>query len=775
MSQTSKEGFVSLTDLVDFTPRQDEAFKSMFKHTFTLYGGARGGGKSYWLRWAMLSWILYQAKMGFPGIVGGLFSSTYTNLKDRQISKIASEFPAWLGVLKENKTLGLAFYLDKKFGGGALTLRNLDESTKYKSAEFGIIGVDELTEHTVDTFNILIGSLRWAGLKKPCFIAGSNPDGIGNDWVKNYFIHHVYPPELEPLSSEFNFVPALPTDNPHLDSSYYLMLNSLPDDLKRAWLLGDWDVFKGLAFKTFNKRTHVIDPIDIPDYWTRLVGIDSGYRAPFCALFGARNPDNGRVIIYKEIYETELTDRQQARKILDMSDDFEKKALRFADPAMWTRKTQEFITSSAQIYAQNGVPLRKGNNDRLDGKRKVDRLLNPMEDGLPGLLIFNTCPNLVKQLSQLVYDKYHTEDVDTRMEDHCLVADTLIKTSTGDKPISEVVVGDKVLTRQGYKKVLSSWMESPSTDVIKVLFSNGAHLIGTGNHPVWVEGKGWVRLDALRYYDIISTWKNEANQLHSTERFIEDSPIAPIGRTSVISRLLDMIRKKARTICIGIFGGSTTGKYQRDTKFTTKTRTRSTTIFQTLSAYLQKNTQTGTKYQRRNFSGYANMPKKSDHLLSNGISLKMDTNGTLNTEKRCSQIDQELPQHANNAETSTKYVMLLPGEGDSALPNAGQPIVGGLASITNVVHVPPAEKHLQSTDTQKASVAPVYVLGLCEEEEKQAVYNLEVEGANEFYANGVLVHNSYDALRYLLSSVRDYRAPQPSKYTKSPFLNLEHI
>jgi len=387
---------------------------------------------SYWLRWAMLSWILYQAKMGFPGIVGGLFSSTYTNLKDRQISKIASEFPSWLGVLKENKTLGLAFYLDKKFGGGALTLRNLDESTKYKSAEFGIIGVDELTEHTVDTFNILIGSLRWAGLKKPCFIAGSNPDGIGNDWVKNYFIHHVYPPELEPLSSEFNFVPALPTDNPHLDSSYYLMLNSLPDDLKRAWLLGDWDVFKGLAFKTFNKRTHVIDPIDIPDYWTRLIGIDSGYRAPFCALFGARNPDNGRVIIYKEIYETELTDRQQARKILDMSDDFEKKALRFADPAMWTRKTQEFITSSAQIYAQNGVPLRKGNNDRLDGKRKVDRLLNPMEDGLPGLLIFNTCPNLVKQLSQLVYDKYHTEDVDTRMEDHAYDALKYLLTSVRD-------------------------------------------------------------------------------------------------------------------------------------------------------------------------------------------------------------------------------------------------------------------------------------------------------------------------------------------------------
>ena len=428
----TEKNFVSWSNLLNFTDRQKEAYKSLFKHTFTLYGGARGGGKSYFLRWGMISWIIHQAKIGHPGIVGGLFSSTYTNLKDRQISKIAAEFPPWLGTLKENKTLGLAFYLDEKFGGGALTLRNLDESTKYKSAEFGIIGVDELTEHTVDTFNILIGSLRWAGLKKPPFVAGSNPDGIGNEWVKNYFIKHEYPNELQPLSDEFNFVPALPTDNPHLDQSYYIMLNSLPEDLRRAWLLGDWDVFKGLAFKSFNKQKHVIEPFDIPDYWTRIVGIDSGYRAPFCALFGARNPDNGRVIVYKEIYETELTDRQQARRILDLSDEYELRATRYADPAMWTRRTQEYVTSSAEVFGQNGCFIRRGDNDRLGGKRKVDRLLNNLEDGQPGLLIFETCPNLIRQLSQLVYDANHDEDVNTRMEDHAYDALRYMLTTVRD-------------------------------------------------------------------------------------------------------------------------------------------------------------------------------------------------------------------------------------------------------------------------------------------------------------------------------------------------------
>jgi len=37
------------------------------------------------------------------------------------------------------------------------------------------------------------------------------------------------------------------------------------------------------------------------------------------------------------------------------------------------------------------------------------------------------------------------------------------------------------------------------------------------------------------------------------------------------------------------------------------------------------------------------------------------------------------------------------------------------------------------------------------------VYDLTVQGEHEFYANGILVHNSLDALRYILNS----RPPVP--------------
>jgi hypothetical protein len=256
---------------------------------------------------------------------------------------------------------------------------------------------------------------------------------------------------MQNMSDKFHFVQSKPGDNPYLDDNYYQMLNSLPPDLKKAWVDGEWNLFKGLAFKSFRKDTHVIEPFYIPEHWARIIGIDSGYAAPFCCLFGARNPDNGRIYIYKEIYKTELTDQQQARLILDYCDPEERMAVKYADPAMWVRKTQREVTSSAKIYGENGLFLKKGNNDRIQGKRQVDRLLQPLADGEPGIVFFENCTNIIKQLSHLVYDKSNPEDVDTRAEDHAYDALKYLLTSVGDykkkTPITQTVSPFAKLTR----------------------------------------------------------------------------------------------------------------------------------------------------------------------------------------------------------------------------------------------------------------------------------------------------------------------------------------
>lgn len=408
-----------LSELVQWTARQTAAWEALFTHRFVLYGGARGGGKSYWLRWALVLLLIFWFKTkGIKGIMTGLFCEDYPSLRDRQISKIEKEFPAWLGEVKETQEEGLCFFLRDRFGAGRIALRNLNDPSKYKSTEFAAIAIDELTQNpTIEVFNLLRGSLRWPGISHTIILAATNPDGPGNLWVRELWIEAIYPPELKPLACQFKFIQALPADNPHLDTQYWEDLNTQPEEIRRAWVEGDWYVFTGQVFKAFRKATHIITPQEIPAHWRRYRGIDWGSAAPFVCLWGAMNPDNGRWIIYREVDRTDLSDREQARLINDNTPPGELIQASYADPSMWGKKKAD-DTPSALIYAQNGVALVPASNDRVDGKRRIERLLGTMSDGMPGLLVFETCPNLTRTLPALVHDKANIEDVDTHGPDH---------------------------------------------------------------------------------------------------------------------------------------------------------------------------------------------------------------------------------------------------------------------------------------------------------------------------------------------------------------------
>src|SRR5690606_10665115 len=98
------------SDLAHFTPKQEQADKLVEAHKYVLYGGAMGGGKSYWLRWQLLKLLLRWAKAGHTGVIVGLFCEDYPALKDRHLSKIGKEFPSWLGTYHaDHKEHGRAF------------------------------------------------------------------------------------------------------------------------------------------------------------------------------------------------------------------------------------------------------------------------------------------------------------------------------------------------------------------------------------------------------------------------------------------------------------------------------------------------------------------------------------------------------------------------------------------------------------------------------------------------------------------------------------------
>jgi len=439
---------VSTKDLVQFLPLQHRGWEALHKFKYVLLGGNRGPGKSYWLRWSLLLLLLEWAQQGHKNVRVALFCETFPELRKRQIRWIKAEFPAWLGEIKSTQEEGLAFYIKREFGGGAIYLLNLDEPDKYKSAEFAAIGVDELTQNKFETFDVLKGSLRWVGIQHSPFLSASNPDGIGHQWVKDIWVSRDFSkyPKLGEIKDQFIYLPGKPKDNMYLPDSYWDTIESIENDaLRKAWLLGDWDAFQGQVFNEWRRGDpdledgHVIRPQTVPAHWRKWRAMDWGYSAPWCVLWFAKNPDNGRVWIYRELYQTELTDRQQARTIREHTP--EVVSFTLAPPELWARKNAEDkVTSTADEYAGEGVPLTVADNSRIAGWRRVHNALAKLPDGIPGLQVFETCTQLIRTLPSLPYDKVNVEDVNTDAEDHAadalrygLTDLTLPKPPTDDK------------------------------------------------------------------------------------------------------------------------------------------------------------------------------------------------------------------------------------------------------------------------------------------------------------------------------------------------------
>jgi phage terminase large subunit len=272
-----------LSDFMNPTERQRQAFTATDTHRFVLFGGAGGGGKSYFLRWWCLRQLLkLYVKTGIEGIRVGLFSMDYPTLTDRQISRISREFPAKLGSLKKTQTDGFNFQLFPEFGNGTIALRNLDDPSKYRSAEFAAIAIEELTENTKETFDDLRFRLRWPGIDRPCLIAATNPGGVGHHWVKEFWIDKKFPKEMQPLSKEFAYVPARVQDNPHLTGEYYQDLLSLPDRRRKALAEGDWSIPEGQYFTNWDRSRRAVHPgvmaQIVKPWWSRWISMDWGFR-----------------------------------------------------------------------------------------------------------------------------------------------------------------------------------------------------------------------------------------------------------------------------------------------------------------------------------------------------------------------------------------------------------------------------------------------------------------------------------------------------------------
>ena len=132
-----------------------------------------------------------------------------------------------------------------------------------------------------------------------------NPGGVGHEWVKRLFITKRYENGENP--EDYTFIAARVYDNRALveqDTGYVKMLENLPEDLRRAWLDGDWNVFAGQYFSEWSEKTHVMEPFPIPAHWRRYFAMD--YGLDMLAGYWIAVDTTGRAYVYREIYESGL-------------------------------------------------------------------------------------------------------------------------------------------------------------------------------------------------------------------------------------------------------------------------------------------------------------------------------------------------------------------------------------------------------------------------------------------------------------------------------------
>jgi hypothetical protein len=391
--------------LAHFTPKQCEAERASETHRYTLFGGSRFPGKSYWLRWHLLRRLLEWGGRGFRGVRVMLGCEDFPTLYDRQIVKAQVEFPPWLGFYHIQAH---EYRLRQTYGGGVLCFRNLDDPLKYQSSEYAAIGIDELTKQRQRMFDGLRGSLRWPGIEHTEFVAASNPNGPGATWVRELWVERRFPDYLTPLSDEFAFVPGLPTDNPYLTESYRQELDALPGGLRQAWRDGSWYAsVEGLVYSEFGAENLVggdgtqdgepdpAQPLEL--------AYDDGYIDPRAILFIQRT--GTRILIADEIYHrqhlaemcaSEVVERCKERGWVRLDSDGKATELPNVEIAIGSPEAKEM---QARLRMAD-IPVRSLPHEIVPGIGVVRRLIRDGR-GYRALKINRRCTHLLEEITTL--------------------------------------------------------------------------------------------------------------------------------------------------------------------------------------------------------------------------------------------------------------------------------------------------------------------------------------------------------------------------------------
>ncbi len=425
------------------------------RYSFIGYGGARGGAKSF----AVREIALY---FGFMKKLRCLIFRRYFNeLLANHINPLFQTHPELRPLFNKSEKIlydGTGFPV-LQFGYAD----SEDDIYKFQGTEYDIIFIDEATRCSESQINFLRTVNRSTGSGfRPKMVFTMNPGGVSHYFLKRIFIDRDYKENEQPGDYVFiqshlwdNFLwvkqqllsegitPAdyykMPEDK-KIDyclkySDYAKALSGLPQEIIKAYLYGDWEVFGGMFFKGFSRKKSVIEPFVIPGDWLIIGSLDPGYSSPLSFGINAMNPEG---IIYRvyTYYEKQKSPSEHLEAIISLlrSEDSElRRILAGREPKYITagldafaKKERYSIVSNDftfdDLFRKSGMYLTKALTNRKQGWWLWKGLLGEN----PSYFVFSQFnDNLLFEIESAVSDRNDPEDLqgkgnDKSVSDHAL-------------------------------------------------------------------------------------------------------------------------------------------------------------------------------------------------------------------------------------------------------------------------------------------------------------------------------------------------------------------
>lgn len=371
------------------------------------YGGARGGGKSFWLVAQLADDCLR-----YPGLkclllrkVGGSGKEAFEDLLPRVLGGISYTY------IPSQNLLLFANGSRIKLGH----FQNEKDVDKYIGIEYDAIGVEEATTLTLTKYRAILSCNRtskpgW----RPRIYSTTNPGGIGHGWYKARFID----PATRGVETDTRYVGATVDDNAHINSGYTRILEGLTGWQLRAWRHGDWDCVAGQYFRTFSLAHHRVPKFgELPRHWRYWMALDYGFQHYTAAyLFGAFD---GVVYVIDEHGERQWRPEQHSAEMLRMLSrhGLERSDLETILVGLDVKRRESDGSAVIDAYAELGWHFDIANQSRRDGAFEFLRRLgdpanpDPARRKRPSLFISESCPRLLACLPEMIHDDVDPEKV----------------------------------------------------------------------------------------------------------------------------------------------------------------------------------------------------------------------------------------------------------------------------------------------------------------------------------------------------------------------------